>query len=95
MLEHMIILMLWMKRVLLLVIGLIRGMEVIIVSDDVLDAWMDEQYEEYWADEDERWRDEQLRDEWLWERADALYDMMQDDPDFMSNWFDYVDEEVE
>jgi hypothetical protein len=70
-------------------------MEVIIVSDDVLNAWMDEQYEEYWADEDELWRDEQLKDEWLWERADALYDMMQDDPDFMSSWFDYVDEEVE
>lgn len=58
------------------------------MSDDVVDAWVAEQCEDYWADEDEVWRDECLRDEWLWARADALYDY-----GFLDEWFDYTDEE--
>ncbi len=67
---------------------------VLFVTDNVLEAWVAEQCEDYWADEDDAWREEQLRDEWLWAQADALYDYGVR-PEFMSEWFDYTDEEAE
>jgi hypothetical protein len=56
------------------------------MMSSVEDAWLDEQYEAYWADEDEAWREQQMRDEYLvMHEADLV--------EFRNGWFDYLDEE--
>lgn len=54
--------------------------------DDVLDAWLSEQYEV-----DEAW--ERDRDEWLDAQADAMIDYAFEDPDYRAAWWDYTSEE--
>jgi len=57
-----------------------------VVSGDAWDAWLDEQYEAYWADEDEAWREQQVQDDWFVLESDDVVE-------YRSSWFDYSSEE--
>jgi hypothetical protein len=74
---------------------LILLLEVVVysVEDSWIDAWLNEQYEAYWADDDVVHQEKVLREEWLDRRADALYEYAADE-DYRGAWWDYEDEDL-
>lgn len=57
------------------------------MSDGIVEAWLAEQCEDYWADEEESWRELMVSDDVLFSKPwYVTYD-------FLNEWFEYSSEE--